>query len=218
MQFHIITIFPNIFDSYFNQSILGRAQKQGLIKINVYDLRRWAPGPHRQVDDRPYGGGPGMVMMAEPIIKALKEIKANISGRSQTILFSAVGNSWTQAKARRFAKMGHIIMVCGRYEGVDERVKYFVDQTISIGKYVLTGGEIPAMVVVDSVARLLPGVLGNEQSAQEESYARANIREYPQYTRPEILAVDGKKYPVPAVLLSGNHQAIARWRQKKAKT
>ncbi len=218
MQFHIITIFPKIFDSYFNHSILARAQKQGLVKINIYDLRQWADDPHRQVDDRPYGGGPGMVLMPGPIIKAIQDIKKKTSVQTQTILFSARGQAWTQAKARNLArKQDDIIMICGRYEGVDERVRYFVDKTISIGKYVLTGGELPAMVVVDSITRLLPGVLGNKQSAKDESFSQANVLEYPQYTRPEVLEINGQKFQVPDVLLSGNHAAIKKWREKQKK-
>jgi len=217
MTFHIITIFPNIFNSYFSESIIKRVQNKKVVKIKIYDLRRWAKGKHRQVDDRPYGGGAGMVLMAEPIIKALRVLKLEVrSKKLKVILLSAKGKKWTQAMAQRYAKLDNIILICGRYEGVDERVKKFVDEEISVGDYILTGGEIPAMVIVDSLTRLLPGALGNSNSAKFESHSQAGILEHPQYTRPEVLETDGKKYKVPKVLLSGDHKKIEEWRDKKS--
>ncbi|MBA3047347.1 tRNA (guanosine(37)-N1)-methyltransferase TrmD [Patescibacteria group bacterium] len=237
MTFHIITIFPNIFDSYFNESILGRAQKNKLIKIKVHNLRGWTTDKHKTVDDTPCGGGVGMIMKAEPIYKAIQDIKSQISNlKSQTqqhryattgqaksksqisnlktILLSAKGKQWNQQTAKKYSKLDEIILICGRYEGVDERVKKFIDKEISIGDYVLTGGEIPAMAIIDSITRLLPGVLGNKKSADIESHSIPGILEYPQYTKPETIIIKGKKCNVPKVLLSGNHKLIKEWRDK----
>jgi len=220
MTFHIITIFPQIFESYFNESIIRRAAGKGFLKIKIYDLRDWTKDKHRTVDGRPYGGGPGMIMLAEPVIKAIKEIKQKIgrskSPKAKTVLFSPGGKSWDQAKARKYSKFNDLILVCGRYEGVDARAAKFVDEEISIGQFVLTGGEIPAMVVVDSIARLIPGVLGNSQSILDESYSQDEL-EYPQYSRPEILNIRGRKYEVPKILLSGNHAEIEKWKKSKKK-
>jgi len=222
MQFDILTIFPDIFNSYFQESILKRAQKQKIIRIKVYDLRKWAKNKHRTVDDTPYGGGAGMVLKIEPIFKAIQSIKSVKSKvKTRIILFSAKGKQFNQADARRLAKYERIIMICGRYEGVDERVaEHLVDEEISIGQYVLTGGEIPAMVLVDSISRLIPGVLGNKDSLKEESYNKilnsqfsilnSNF-EYPHYTKPENF----QKWKVPKVLLSGHHTEIEKWRRSK---
>ncbi|MBU4600575.1 tRNA (guanosine(37)-N1)-methyltransferase TrmD [Candidatus Parcubacteria bacterium] len=213
MTFHIITIFPNIFDSYLNESILGRAQKNKLIKIKVHNLRGWTTDKHKTVDDTPCGGGAGMIMKAEPIYKAIQDIKSQISNL-KTILLSAKGKQWNQQTAKKYSKLDEIILICGRYEGVDERVKKFIDKEISIGDYVLTGGEIPAMAIIDSITRLLPGVLGNKKSADIESHSIPGILEYPQYTKPETIIIKGKKCNVPKVLLSGNHKLIKEWRDK----
>ncbi len=223
MTFHIITIFPNIFNSYLNESILKRAQENKLIKIKIHDLRQWTIDKHKTVDDTPYGGGAGMVMKITPIHKALCALKSQISNskfqtKSKIVLLSAKGKTWNQQIAQKYSKLDNIVLICGRYEGVDERVKKFVDEEISIGDYVLTGGEIPALAIIDSITRLLPGVLGNVESAKSESHITVGVLEYPQYTRPEIFQVDGKKYRVPKILLSGNHQEIAKWRKKKSKT
>jgi tRNA (guanine37-N1)-methyltransferase len=238
MNFHIITIFPQIFDSYFNESILARAQKNKIIKIETHDLREWTVDKHKTVDDTPYGGGAGMVMKVEPIYKALTSLSPNPSPascggagegsykkKSKIILLSAKGKKWDQAMAKKYSKLDNIILICGRYEGVDERVKKFVDEEISIGDYVLTGGEIPAMIIVDSITRLLPGALGNAESAKQESHSEPGVLEYPQYTRPEVFqatplirgARGVKKLRVPKVLLSGNHKMIEEWRKKKMK-
>lgn len=227
MRFHIITIFPRIFDSYFNESILKRAQDNKQIKIKIYDLRGWTADKHKTVDDTPYGGGPGMVMKVEPIYKAIHDIHAKISNRqSKIILLSAKGKTWNQQLAQKYTKYKDIVLVCGRYEGVDERVTKFIDEEISIGDYVLTGGEIPALAIIDSITRLLPGVLGNQDSLTEESFSGQfenrqspikNLLEYPQYTKPEIFEADGKKYRVPKILLSGHHQQIKDWREKHSR-
>lgn len=217
MTFHIITIFPQIFNSYFSESIINRAQKKGLIKIVAYNLRDWTVDAHKTVDDKPFGGGAGMVMLAEPIVKAIQDVSNNCSKNKKIVLFSAKGKKWDQKKVGSYRNVDDIIMICGRYEGVDERVAKFVDEEISIGDYVLTGGEIPAMVLVDSVARLLPGVLGNADSPIFESHQTDGILEYPQYTRPEKLEIGGKILNVPSVLLSGHHKKIDDWRSGKMK-
>ena len=221
MKFDIITIFPQIFDSYFNESILARARKEKLIKINVHNLRDYTEDKHKTVDDAPYSGGAGMVFKIEPIYKVLKKIigRKRIKNKTKIILLSAKGKKFDQAMARKFSKLDKLILICGRYEGVDERVaKHLVDEEISVGDYVLTGGEIPAMVVVDSVSRLIKGVVGNKESIKEESFLKKDYLEYPHYTRPEIFSPDKKtNWKVPEVLLSGNHQKIKEWKEKCSK-
>jgi len=220
MTFHIITIFPEIFESYFNESIIRRAKEKGKIKIKIYDLRGWAADRHRTVDDKPYGGGAGMVLRPEPIFKAVADIKKKIGKKkkARVVLFSAKGRKYTQARAKKLAGFQHIIMICGRYEGIDERVaKHLADEEISAGDFVLTGGEIPAMILTDSVTRLLPGVLGNKESLTLESHTEAGYLEHPHYTRPESFIVKKKKMNVPKVLLSGNHKTIEAWRKKNSK-
>lgn len=229
MKFNIITIFPEIFSSYINESIIGRAQKEKKIRIKTHDLRKWTTDKHRSVDDAPYGGGAGMVMKAEPIFKALQALKLKIKNEElrikknrqggkrkkiKTVLLSAKGKKWNQELARKYSKLDEIIFVCGRYEGVDERVLEFVDEEIAIGDYVLTGGELGSLVIIDSITRLLPGVLGNNESASDESHSEKGVLEYPQYTRPEVFRAGRKKYEVPKVLLGGNHKEIEKWREK----
>jgi tRNA (guanine37-N1)-methyltransferase len=216
MQFDILTIFPNSFDSYFNESIIKRAKESGKIKINLINIRDFAADKHKTTDDTPYGGGPGMVMKVEPIYKALQSIKKQ--KKCRVILFSAKGKIYKQKDAKRLAKYDQLVFICGHYEGVDERVKKFVDEEISIGEYVLTGGEIPAMILVDSVSRMVPGVLGNVESAKTESFSKEDILEYPQYTKPSVFETkESKKLRVPKVLLSGNHKEIEKWRVSKGK-
>jgi len=215
MTFYILTIFPDIFTSYFNESILKRAQDKGIIKIKSINLRDYTDDKHKTVDDKPYGGGTGMVMKVEPIYKALKDLK--LTGKSRVVLLTPQGKKFSHQTAKRFSKYENIIFICGRYEGIDARVGKFIDEKISIGDYVVTGGELPAMVMLDSITRLLPGVLGNENSIKEETHASIGMIEYPQYTRPEIFEINGKKIRVPKVLLSGNHKEIAEWRNKKMK-
>lgn len=210
MRFDIVTIFPEIFNSYFNESILKRAQQNKKITIKVHDLRTYTSDKHRTVDDRPYGGGPGMVLKVEPIYKCLKKIRKK---NSRVLLMSAKGKILKQKKLQQLTKEKQVIIICGHYEGIDERVMKFVDEEVSIGGYVLTGGELPAMIMVDGIARLLPGVLGKDESSKEESYSDKKRKEYPQYTRPEAF----KGLKVPKILLSGNHQKIQEWRDKKRK-
>ena len=210
MKFNIITIFPQIFDSYFNLSMIKRAQDKKIIDIKIIDLRRFAEDKYKSVDDTPYGGGAGMILKIEPIYKALKSIRRK--KKSRVILFSAKGKQLQQKDLKRLAKYDQLIMICGRYEGVDNRVaENLVDEEVSIGQYVLTGGEIPAMILVDGITRLLPGVLGNIESSKDESFAKDNELEYPQYTKPE----EFKGMKVPNVLLSGHHGKIKEWRDKK---
>lgn len=212
MRFDIITIFPEIFDSYFQESLLKRAQEKKLIEINVRNLRDWTDDPHKTVDDKPFSGGLGMVMKIEPIYKAVESLKTK-NYKPKTILFTPRGKKFNQKKAYEFSKLDQLIMVCGRYEGIDERVgKYIADEQISIGDYDLMGGELAALVVVESVSRLIPGVIGKDEFLAEHVRDEGFI-EYPQYTRPEVF----QGHAVPKVLLSGNHKKIGEWRAKHGK-
>lgn len=206
MRFDFITIFPNVFSSYLNESILKRAQKNKKVAFHFHDLRKFTTDKHRTVDDRPYGGGVGMVMKVEPIYTALKALPK--SKKRRVLLMSAKGKTFTQAMANELTSYRQLVIICPRYEGVDERVLNYVDEEISIGNYVLTGGELPAMIVADAVTRLLPGVLGKDESSIDESHSEPGILEYPQYTRPEVF----RKKRVPKELLSGNHKNVAAWR------
>jgi len=226
MRFDIITIFPDIFNSYFKESIIKRARQKKLVKINIHNLRDYVTDKRKTVDDKPYGGGFGMVLMVEPIYQAVKMIKRksrlkksrSASGGRKVILLSAKGKKFDQSIARRLAESDQIVLVCGRYEGVDERVaKYIADEEISIGDYILTGGELPAMVIIDTVSRLIPGVIA-EGSLEEESFNKNDKhKEYPHYTRPETIVINGKKRNVPKVLLSGHHQKVKEWQEKHSK-
>lgn len=209
MRIDIVTLFPDFFDGPLRTSLLGKALESGLLQVETHDLRRWGLGKHRSVDDEPYGGGAGMVMRPEPLFAAVDELRA---ARSWVVLLSARGSSFTQAKAVELATREHLVFLCGRYEGVDERVAtHAVDEELSIGDYVLAGGEAAAFVVVEAVARLLPGVLGNVESLASESHAAGRL-EYPQYTRPAVF----RDLAVPEVLLSGDHGAVARWREEQS--
>ncbi len=217
MKFDIITIFPEVFKPYFNESILGRAQKRKLIKINLHDLRDYTTDRHKTVDDKPYGGGFGMVLMVEPILKAVKNIKKKSRAKKRkVILLSAKGKKFNQKMARQFSKLDQLIIISGRYEGIDERVKYITDEEVSIGEYVLTGGELPAMVIVDATTRLMPGVIA-KGSLEEESFTKEHNLEFPHYTRPEKISINGKERKVPPVLLSGNHRRIEEWQKRHSK-
>jgi len=221
--FDVITIFPKIFDSYLKESLIARAKKKKLIKINVHNLRKWTTDRHRTVDDRPFGGGLGMVMKVEPIYKAVKAIKRK--KKIKIILFTPRGKKFNQKMAYQLSKLNQLIMICGRYEGVDERAaKYIADLELSIGDYDLMGGELPAMVAIETIARLIPGILGKEQLLKERITKEKGFIEYPQYTRPPKFYPKGKfrrarpeVWRVPRVLLSGNHKKIAEWRKKRAK-
>lgn len=220
MLFRVLTIFPELIDSYMKTGVLGRAQKKKIITAKAYDLRDWATDRHGTIDDTPYGGGAGMVMKIEPIYKALLKLKSKpryTKKEQKVILLSASGKTWDQSLAKKYAKSTKsLIFICGRYEGIDERITELVDEEISIGDFVMTGGEVAAMAIIDSIARLLPGVLGNEASLDFESHSSKGWLEYPHYTKPETVSFGKKKYRVPSVLVSGNHQAIATWRQEQA--
>ena len=217
LTFDVITIFPEIFDSYLKESLIARAQKKKLIKINVHNLRKWTTDRHQTVDDRPFGGGLGMVLKVEPIYKAVKAVKKK--KKVKIILFTPRGKKFNQKIAYQLSKLYQLIMICGRYEGVDERAaKYIADLELSIGDYDLMGGELPAMVVIETVARLIPGILGKEQLLKERITKEKGFIEYPQYTRPEVFSPKkGLKWRVPKVLLSGNHKKISEWRKKHQK-
>ncbi len=216
MRFDIITIFPSAFESYFSEGLLGKAVAKKNITINVHDLRKWTDDPHSTVDEKPFGGGMGMVMKIEPIYRAVSDIKEN-DKESLVVLFTPRGKKFNQKKASSFSGYQQIIMICGRYEGVDERVsKYIADEKISIGSYVLMGGEVPAMAVIETVSRLVPGVIGKESFLKERRKDDSFI-EYPQYTRPEVFQANDKKWKVPPVLVSGNHKEIEKWKKKKGK-
>lgn len=213
MKFEIITIFPQAFDSFLNTSLIARGIKKKIISIAVHDLRQSTNDRHKTVDDRPYGGGPGMVLRVDIVGSAISKLQISNSKKVRKILLEPAGKPFTQNDAKRLAKYDAIILIAGHYEGVDERVRQLVDEEISIGDYVLTGGELPAMVIMDAVSRHIPGFLGKEASLEEETFWYAKgILEYPQYTRPEIHS--GKK--VPRILLSGNHQDIKKWRLEQA--
>jgi len=211
MRFDILTLFPDMFSSPLRESILGKAVEKGLIQIQTVNIRDFALDKHRIVDDAPYGGGQGMVMKVEPIARAIEFAKSQNRSAS-TIYLTPQGNPLHQDLARKLSTQSHLILLCGRYEGVDERVReLFIDEEISIGDYVLTGGELAAMVLVDAVSRFIPGVLGSDRSAEEDSFFNS-LLEYPQYTRP----FDFRGNRVPEVLLSGNHSSISLWRRKEA--
>jgi tRNA (guanine37-N1)-methyltransferase len=214
MRFHIVTVFPGMFDSYLKESLFKRAQAKKIISVRAYDLRVFTKDKHRKVDDRPFGGGPGMVLAVQPVWDAVKKIKSTRRkslkrSKTRVILFSTRGKRLDAATARRLAKYDDLILICGRYEGVDERVaEYIADEEISIGDYILSGGEIPALALMEAVSRQIPGFLGKEESLEEFNGS------FPTYTRPEVFVpVKGKKWSVPPVLLSGNHKKISEWRK-----
>lgn len=211
MRIDIITIFPKMFKAALNESIIKRAQKKGRVVICIHNLRDYSADKHKKVDDRPFGGGSGMVLTCQPIFNAVKSLK-KMSKKAKVILLTPQGETLIQKTAKKLSCEKHLILICGHYEGIDERVRQkLADKELSIGDYVLTGGELPAMVLVDAVTRLIPGVLGDKNSLNFESF-EGNILEYPHYTRP----ADFKGLSVPKVLLSGNHKNIEIWRKKQA--
>ncbi len=211
MKIDILTLFPKMFEGPFRESIIKRAQDKSLVEIKIHDLRKWGLDDRRTVDDRPYGGGSGMILRIDVIDAAISDLRSKIKDlKSKIILLDATGEKFNQQKAIQLSKLEHLILIAGHYEGVDHRVhEHLVDEVISIGDYVLTGGELPAMVVIDSIVRLIPGVVGKEASIVEESHSKPGYLEYSQYTRPE----EYKGWRVPEVLLSGNHKKIKNWRQ-----
>lgn len=209
MRIDIITIFPGLFDSFLSESLIKKACDKKIISFRIHNLRNFTTDKHKTVDDRPYGGGAGMLFKIEPLVKALRSIRK--TKKSRIVLLSPAGAQFTQSKAVSFAKKyNHLIFICGRYEGFDARIKKYSDEELSIGPYVLNGGEVAAMAIIESVFRLLPRALGNKESLAEESHSAVGHTEYPQYTRPELF--NGKK--VPKVLLSGDHKRIKKWRAK----
>jgi len=218
ITFDIITIFPDMFSSYIQESLISSAQEKKLIKITTHNLRDFTKDNHQTVDDRPFGGGLGMVLKVEPILKAVNKIKRKTK-KSKVILFTPRGQKFTQTLANKLSKLDQIVFICGRYEGVDERVaEKIADMEISIGDYDLMGGELPAMVDIECIARLVPGVIGKEQLLQERVGKGGGFLEYAQYTRPEIFEPKkGTKWKVPKVLLSGDHKKIAEWKNQHGK-
>ena len=213
-RFHILTIFPEFFDGPFRHGVVSKAAESGLISIEIHDLRNWTHDRHRTVDDRPFGGGEGMLLKPEPIFEAVESIFPARPETRRVVLLSAQGKRFDQQAARRLAACPELLFICGRYEGVDERVaEYLADEELSIGDFVLSGGELAAALVIDCIARLVPGVLGNADSAVQESFGHENLLDCPQYTRP----ADFRGWKVPETLLSGNHEEIRRWRQKAAR-
>ena len=212
MKFDIVTIFPDTIDAGLSEGVVARGIASGVLDVQVHDLRDFTTDRHRSVDDMPYGGGPGMVMKPEPLMKAVAHVAATRGTPAAVVLLSPQGRTFTQAEAVRLAALGHVALLCGRYEGTDERVRELVaTEELSIGDYVLSGGELAALVVVDAVSRLVPGVVGDEQSVAEESFSRG-LLDFPHYTRPAEVA--GRR--VPDVLLSGHHAEVRRWRRKAA--
>jgi tRNA (guanine37-N1)-methyltransferase len=211
-KIQVITLFPEMFEGVLNNSMMWKAQDKGAAEFNMINLREYGLGPRRTVDDTPYGGGDGMLLKPEPLFAAVEQAKAN-DPTARVLLMTPRGLRWKQAVAQEYADSDYgYIFICGRYEGYDERIVSLVDQQISVGDYVLTGGELPAMTIIDSIVRLIPGVLGGEASAEIESFSDGETLEFPQYTRPE----DFRGMKVPEVLLSGNHAAIAKWRAENS--
>jgi tRNA (guanine37-N1)-methyltransferase len=218
VKFHIVTIFPEFFRGPFEHGVIQKAREAGLIEIHVHDLRTWTYDRHRTVDDRPFGGGEGMLLKAGPIFEAVEAVWPGYSRGSnqgsKAILLSAQGKKFDQAKAREFSGLKELLLICGRYEGVDERVaEHLADEELSVGDYVLSGGELAAAVVVDAVARLQAGVLGNETSSIDESFSEEGLLDWPQYTRP----AEFRGWKVPEVLIGGNHEEIRKWRKSAAR-
>lgn len=214
-RFDIITIFPDILNSYFNESLFKRGQKNKLLEIKTHNLRQWTKDKHKTVDGRIYGGGVGLLFKPEPVRDALKSISKKKNRR--VILLSPTGKRFNQKKAKSLSKYNQLIFVCPRYEGIDARVEKMVDEKISIGDYILTGGELASAVIIDAVSRHIPGFVGKEESVAFDSFSSDGYLEYPQYTRPEEIKYKGKKLEVPKVLLSGHHKEIDEWKKNKAR-
>jgi tRNA (guanine37-N1)-methyltransferase len=213
MRLDVLTLFPDIFQGYLSQSILKLALDRGLVEINLWNIRDWAEGKHKPVDDRPFGGGPGMVLMPEPVFRAVEDVQAKAAEPGLLVMLTPGGQRLTQEVVKELAGYKRLLLLCGRYEGFDERIRLGLrPREISIGDFICNGGEVPAMVVIDTVVRYVPGVLGDADSVKEESHSIPGRLEYPQYTRPRVF----RGMNVPEILLSGNHPAIARWRREQA--
>jgi tRNA (guanine37-N1)-methyltransferase len=213
MRFDVLTLFPDIFQGYFTQSILKLAIQRGLVGIHLWNIRDWAHGKHHSVDDRPFGGGPGMVIMPEPVFDCVEAVQKEVPEPGLLVMMTPSGQRLTQNVVRELASHKRLVLLCGRYEGFDERIRIGLKpREISIGDFICNGGEVPAMVVIDTVVRYVPGVLGDEKSVDEESHSVPGQVEYPQYTRPRVF----RGMEVPEILLNGNHEAIAQWRREQS--
>jgi tRNA (guanine37-N1)-methyltransferase len=213
MRFDVLTLFPDLFQGYFTQSLLKLAIERGLVEINLWNIRDWAQGKHKSVDDRPFGGGPGMVIMPDPVFDCVESVQAKAAEPGLVVMLTPGGQRLNQDVIRELATHKRLLLLCGRYEGFDERIRIGLKpREISIGDFICNGGEVPAMVVIDTVIRYVPGVLGDEGSVTEESHSEPGRLEYPQYTRPRVF----RDMEVPEILLSGNHPAIARWRREQS--
>jgi len=213
IRFDVLTLFPEIFESYVRQSLLDDAIRAGLVEVHTWNIRDWTEDRHQKVDDRPFGGGPGMVMMAQPVLDAVEAVQTKAEAPGRLVMLTPTGQRLTQTTVGELAQEPRLLLLCGRYEGFDERIRLLLKPwEISVGDFICNGGEVPAMVVIDSVIRLVPGVLGDEQSAVDESHSEPGRVEYPQYTRPR----EFRGHEVPEVLLSGNHAVIEKWRQEQS--
>jgi tRNA (guanine37-N1)-methyltransferase len=214
IRFDVLTLFPDLFQGYFSQSLLKLAIQRGLVQIHLWNLRDWARDKHQKVDDRPFGGGPGMVLMPEPVVECVEAVRAKAEPPGRVVMLTPAGRRLTQRVVEELAEYPRLLLLCGRYEGFDDRIRQVLDPLeISAGDFVCNGGEVPAMVVIDTVIRLIPGVLGDEASAADESHSAPGRIEYPQFTRPRVF----RGLAVPDVLLSGNHAAVARWREEQSR-
>jgi tRNA (guanine37-N1)-methyltransferase len=213
MRFDVLTLFPAIFESYVKQSLLEDAIQAGLVQVHTWNIRDWTENKHQRVDDRPFGGGPGMVLAAQPVVDCVEAVRAKAETPGKLVMLTPAGERLTQRTVEALAKEPRLLLLCGRYEGFDDRIRQLLQPLeLSVGDFVCNGGEVPAMVVIDSVIRLVPGVLGDQASAEDESHSEDGRLEYPQYTRPRVF----RGLDVPEVLLSGNHQAVAKWRREQS--
>jgi len=213
IRFDVLTLFPELFQSYLSQSLLKLAIQAGIVQVHLWNIRDWSTDKHQKVDDRPYGGGPGMVLMPEPVVACVEDVQAAATPPGELIMLTPAGQRLTQAVVAELAEYPRLLLLCGRYEGFDERIRLLLKpREISAGDFICNGGEVPAMLIIDTVIRLIPGVLGDETSAADESHCKPGRIEYPQYTRPRVF----RGLEVPEILLSGNHQAIAAWREQQS--
>jgi tRNA (guanine37-N1)-methyltransferase len=214
IRFDVLTLFPDIFQGYLSQSLLKLAIQRGLVQVHLWNIRDWATDKHQKVDDRPFGGGPGMVLMPEPVMAAVEAVQAKAEPPGKVVMLTPAGRRLTQRLVEELAAYPRLVLLCGRYEGFDDRIRQLLDPVeVSVGDFVCNGGEVPAMVVIDTVIRLIPGVLGHEESAADESHSAPGRIEYPQFTRPRVF----RGLAVPDVLLSGNHGAVAKWREEQSR-
>jgi tRNA (guanine37-N1)-methyltransferase len=213
IRFDVLTLFPGIFQGYLGQSLLDDAIQAGLVQVHLWNIRDWTQDKHQKVDDRPFGGGPGMVLMAQPVVDCVEAVRAKADPPGRVVMLTPAGERLTQRVVERLAAEPRLVLLCGRYEGFDDRIRQLLDPwEVSAGDFVCNGGEVPAMVMIDTVIRLVPGVLGDEQSAADESHSEPGRLEYPQFTRPRVF----RGLEVPEILLGGNHQAIAKWRREQS--